>query len=301
MELGHFLNHASGRILDDCHCLGYRFDESIGFRPDVGESWIISTRPEYLDCMEGRLGWYTGLWRSEAKKAYVTAVSGRVLSNPKPTPGNPWATTELPGVLEGVWGFDDQNVYVWGRKGGDPLMYFFNGTDWSVMESPGFVVSMHGIAKDFVVAAGEKGMVAHWNGNRWTQFPAASKTVLSDIYVADEDEIYVCGVGTSVFEGSAKGWNGLVTHPQLTGCIAKWKGQLWVGVGGDLGLSVLEGDSLTSKKPNIIPNSFDARHSLVMTASVGLVGTPDGENYMGRMNDSFARGAANTGPPIWLE
>jgi hypothetical protein len=300
VELGHEVNFVSGTNTFDCHAIMYRFDERYGFQIDGCDSWIIASMPELVHVMEGRPSWYTGLWRSETDKLFVTAATGRVLINPDPMPGTKWETVELPGTLEGVWGLDDENVYVWGRRGDNPLLFHYDGKSWSEIACPGHVISMHGIAKDLILAVGDRGLTARWNGTTWELLPAFTKSVLSCVFVAGEDDICACGLSNEVFQGSARGLDKLMEHPHLTGCIAKWKDQWWVGVGGELGLSVLDGNTLISKKPNIIPTSFDARDSLLMAASVGLVGTPDGEVFTGRMMPDFARVAAKTGPPMWI-
>ncbi len=164
------------------------------------------------------------------------------------------------------------------------------------MAAPGFIISMHGISKDLIVAVGEAGLIARWNGTAWESLPEVTKTPLSCVFV--ENEIYACGLQNAIYGGALGGLSQMVAHQNLTGCVAKWNGRIWAGA-SDLGLCVLDGDTLTSIKPNFVPHFFDARHDLIMAANIAFIGTPDGENYRGRPLSEFAQSVADSGPPMW--
>lgn len=300
MQLGHAVNYASGLSREASNALGYRFDEAVGFQPDGGESWVLGITPGLLHCLWGKRGWLTGLWRSAAGKVFATEAYGRVHTIADAQPNAPWDVTEVPGLLEGVWGLDEEHVYVWGRDRGTPLLHRWDGQTFSRIESPGQLVAMHGVAPDLLIGVGEEGLISRWDGGRWHPFKAVSSRSLSSVFVASEDEIYACSVSGDILQGSVHGWSKVLSDDRLSGCIAKWQGRWWVGVGGEMGLCVLEGASLVSRKPNVIPTTMDVRQDLVMASNLGVVDTADGESYMASLTDDFARAAAMNCDPLWL-
>jgi hypothetical protein len=155
MKIGHNFGFASGKSRADCHVLGYRFDEEIGFQPDAGESWIIR----------------------------------------------------------------------------------LSGTKVSTLFS----------------------------------------------FVASEDEIYACGHGKDLLQGSVHGWVRVLAHTAPLRAVVKWKGDVWVATGGDEGLSQLKDGKLVSVKPNIKATQIDARGDLLITCPDKIANSSDGKKFTGTL------------------
>lgn len=301
LRVGASYNFASGASHLDCHALAYRFDEAVGFRPERGESWVVSLTGESIEVLYGKAGWFTGLWRSLSGKVWVSDVCGRVYMNPDRRPrAAPWQRFELGGILEGIWGLDDDHVYAWGRRGGRPTMFRWDGSRWSDMASPGLIVALHGTRPDLLVAVGEDGLIARWDGARWIAFPTVSERTLTGVFVASDDEMMACGKANDLLQGSVHGWTRLLESPDLTGCVAKWRDRWWVGAGGDLGLSYLEGDRLISHKKKVMPTMLDARVSLLCSCPHVVASSEDGESFSGAPIAGFAN-IRQSEAPLWKD
>lgn len=292
---------ASGRAYTDCVFIGRRWREAYGTNLSDSDFWILVNSPNPEPGVPSRTytRWNsknikTGIWRSLATdRVYVADASlpaihvyHDVMDQSREADRH-----RLRFAPEGVWGLDDENVFAWGT-GKDASGKFvypvvrFDGHQWQEMPNPGFAISkMHGIAPDFVYAAGWGGGMARWDGRAWSVFPMPTGEVFSDVFVAGPDEMYATGHNGSLLEGSSNGWT-MITRTldeRLPyACVAKWQGELWVG-GGPLGLFRRVGntDQLELYKPKVLATSFDARESLIATTDNAIVGTSDGQNFRG--------------------
>ncbi len=174
----------------------------------------------------------------------------------------------------------------------------WHGARWAEMPSPGVVVAMHGTAPDALVAVGEAGLVARWDGARWHAVDAGSAVTLSGVHLAPSGEIMACGKGTVLLRGSGDRWEQVLARRELTGCVARWGDAWWVGAGGALGLCRLQGDQLVSVKPNLPATSFDARGDLLLSCPGWVVSTADGARFRGARADTFL-GMMADDPPMW--
>lgn len=290
---------ASGASYADSVCIGRRWRDQYGTNLADSDFWIVVNRPEPGVEAQTYLRWgpwtnmLTGLWRAlPSGIVYVADASQPAMHvyddvmdhNREPR------RYELDFAPEGVWGLDDQHVYIWGT-GKDAAGNFehpvarFDGQRWQRMPAPGFVVSkMHGIAPDLIYAAGWRGGMARWDGRAWNVLPMPTGEVFSDVFVAGPDEMYATGHNGSLLEGSASGW-GVITRtvddrfPYT--CVAKLGDQLWVG-GGKMGLFRRKGktNELELVKPNIRAGSMESRTgSLLITADNMIAGTSDGVGF----------------------
>jgi len=281
MKLAYLMSHASGVSNRDCHFLVLRYEQRWGFKPDRGETWVVQCAEETLHALYGIVGWFTGLWRSPAGCVYVSDSAGIVHVNLDRNPrAAPWRQHNLKGALSGVWGIDDQCVLVWGLAKDKNVMYRWNGRAWSEMESPGYVVAMHGLKPDLIYAVGRGGLVARWDGRRWNKCVTHSTAMLSAVFVAGPDEMYAVGAGGVMLEGSSSGWKELLTGPGPMFGVAKFKGEVWVGA-AEHGLMKLVKNKLKAVKPDIKAEILDARVDLLISSPKAIVGTADGATFRG--------------------
>jgi hypothetical protein len=300
---------ARGPHAGRCAFLATRYDANAGYRPGDGESWIAAN--DYTPDFQGRTlvthgsaAWYTKLWATLEGSIYVTRHDGWVIRNPNihaPDALSRWQNERLEGLfLEGVFGIDDQAVFVWGHdpntRAGVPYpaseVVRWNGEAWSPMAGPGFqIFAMHGTASDDLWVGGPRGVVARWDGGRWTPLPSRTDELVHSIWSAGPDEVYATTAGGSVLEGSASGMLPIGTLPGATlpgdvACVAKWQGELWVG-SPRLGLFRRVGTSreFESVKPAADRSAMDARGELVMTGRSRIAGTADGSTFKAFGND----------------
>jgi len=299
MKLGHILSHASGPSYRDCHFLGLRFDARRGFKRDVGESWVIQHEGGSLHAVLGMQAWFTGLWRSPAGHVYVSDSAGQVHVNDHPGRASAsWRKDPLPGVLTGIWGLDDRCVFTWGVHGDDTVLYRWDGTAWSRMDSPGRVIGMHGISPDLVYAVGNDGLIARLDGDRWLPQPAPLRAVLSDVFVASPDEMYAVGAGGWMLEGSVHGWSVLLEGPGPMFGVARLGDEVLVGAASE-GLMRLDGNRLVPVEKMLKAERIDARSALLVS-SPEFIGErrPDGK-WEGLPASQFADLVRNQ-RPLWL-
>jgi hypothetical protein len=298
MKLGHLVGHASGTSLWACHFLLLRFDEKRGFKPNQGESWIFQKEGSTTHFLYGGLGWYTGLWRSPAGKVYAPSIAGFVDVNPDPRPrAAPWRADQLGATLGGVWGLDDETVFTWGHRGQNTVLFRYDGAKWSEIESPGDIVGMHGIEEKGIHAVGARGLIARWDGRKWKKQPSPTKSVLSSVFVASDEEMYAVGNGV-VLQGSVHGWALVTDIPTHAFGVAKWKGEVWVGA-SEKGLMKLAGSRLVPAKPNVKAINLDARGDLLITTHDFVAGTSDGKDYKAVNIEILAPMVAKN-PPAWM-
>lgn len=278
MRIGYVMSHASGEDRSDVHFLVLRFDAKYGFKPSEGESWIMRSAAGKLYSLYGGLAWFTGLWRSPAGHVYVSSADSAVVVNAAPgVRAGPWKEHKVQGTLSGVWGLDDRFVLAWGIHRGKGIMHRFDGTRWSEIESPGEVYGVHGIAPNLVYAVGVQGLISRWDGARWQKVPSPTRAVLSDVFVADESEMYAVGDHV-VLQGSAHGWTEVVEGASHMFGVAKWKGVVFVG-GAGAGLLKLARNKLVPVDPEINAERIDARGELIVSSPGAIAVSADGKEF----------------------
>lgn len=292
-------SYASGTSYADCAFIGRRWRDKYGTNFSDSDFSILVNRPEPgVESMTHIrvahwTNWLTGLWRSLVTgRVYVADASLQAIHvfDAIMSDGQSPHTHSMRFAPEGVFGLDDAHVYTWGttKNAAGQLEYpvaMFDGRDWKELPNPGFPISrMHGIAPDFLYAAGWGGGMARWDGRAWSVFPMPTGEVLSDVFVAGPDEMYATGLNGSLLEGTANGWTVIartVDDRLPYTSVVKWNDQLWVG-GGPQGLLRRIGNTnqLELVKPNIRAVCLEARAgSLLITADNMIAGTMDGQSF----------------------
>jgi hypothetical protein len=301
------LYSASGFAIDRCCFLGQRKEKGEPFAADRSETWVLTASkgkgadPIVFDGGWGLGTWLTMLWVSPKGVAYVSELDEHVWRSEKPAKFEAWKEYAVPATLAGVWGLDDSNVFAWGVGNGGPKMFRWNGSKWSEMDSPGEVARMHGLSKEHILAVGAEGLLARFDGKRWTQIPLRTGENLMGVHVAGPDEFHACGEGGNLLEGSRHGWRerARMDHPLLD--VAKFEGSVFVA-GGEEGLLSLKGKTnrLAVIKPNIKATSFDARERLIISCNDKICESIDGKGFI-----SSAQGVleelVETKEPLWLK
>jgi hypothetical protein len=278
MRLGYIMSHASGQDRSNLHFLILRFDRRYGFKPSEGESWIMRATGGKLYNLYGGLTWFTGVWQSPSGRVYAACAHSAVCVNEDPgVRAAPWKEIKVQGTLAGVWGLDDRFVLAWGIHRGKGVMVRFNGKTWSPMPSPGEVYGVHGLAPNLVYAVGMKGLIARWDGVRWKKLSSPTSTVLSDVHVAGEDEMYAVGKGV-VLQGSRHGWKVAAKGASHMFGVAKWKGEVYVGGAGE-GLLKLVRNKLVPVDPEIKAERIDARGELIVSSPGAVAVSADGKEF----------------------
>jgi hypothetical protein len=288
---------ASGPGREDCHWLGYRFDEEHGFTPNDGESWIGQGKTEGHYALMSQRGWMTGLWRTESR-VWVTESSGRVYMNPSlELRKEPWQTFRLQATLQGVWGLRDDLVFVWGIRDGEAVTFVYDGKEWRQIDTPGLIGCVRGSRDDLIYAVGMRGLIARWNGHAFKAVHGPTPGNLSDVFVVSDDEMYACGTDGDLLTGSIHGWVRLMHYEGMLHCVAKWHDEVWVGAGED-GLFRLVDEQLELVKPNVHAERFDSRRDLLITTPSLIAETKDGASFKAEFVKTLEALSSNE-PPSW--
>jgi len=299
MTLGHAFFIASGPGMCDCHWLGHRFVAELGFRPEQGESWVGQGRADGHYSLLSQQGWMTGLWRTESK-VWVAEVSGRVYMNPSlELRKEPWQTFRLDASLSGIWGLRDNLVFAWGLRRSDPVAFLYEGTAWREIASPGHIGCIRGVRDDLIYAVGLRGLIARWDGTSFRTVHGPTDANLCDVFVASDDEMYACGQGGHLLQGTVHGWEVLLQHNGPLHCVARWGDAVWVGTGPG-GLFKLVNERLELFKPKVLAERFDTRGYLIGAAPNAIFETRDGSDFQGILLKTFMDLSAHQ-PPSWRE
>lgn len=295
----------SGLSVDDFHFLADRYDDTYGWSEDMAESWVGRVVRGQMYLLLGHPGWLTRLWRAPSGRAWVSEggmrtgvhveASGELL-----TPQ--WSFTPLPGVLGGVWGLDESDVFAFGQRVQQPgihgIVHRWDGSQWAeTPPPPGLFLGMHGLRPDLIYAVGDGGIVARWDGLQWVRVPAPTRSVLSSVQVVSEDEIHACGAGYRVLEGSVHGWAERIIADGPLLSLGIFQGKVLVTT-GSRGIHAVEGNRLVEWAKDVPATQLDARGDLLAACPDELVVTRDGEGFT-RIPIGVFREATSAFVPAW--
>lgn len=298
----------SGFGIHDCCFLAQHFLTKIGFQVDRGESWVMRSTPPPpgkigLQWVCGVPGWHTGLWRSTANFIYVTELYGRihVCRNLQTISDmSTWERVDFKNaIMQGVWGLNDQAVFVWCKINMKPAVLFWNGKTWTELPPPpDEIAGMDGISPEHVYAVGANGLIARWDGRAWNRVVIPSTEFLVSVCVVSADEMYAVGQGGVLWEGSSSGWGKVADGPggSLQG-VAKFAGDVWVG-GRKEGLLKREGKKLVVANADLHAIALDARKVLLVTTHDEIAETTDGKNFVTKGKGVLAK-ARDAATPLW--
>jgi hypothetical protein len=300
MELVARFSAVSGLSDSDCVFVCHRFDEEAGFTPSECDSWVFWGDEDSLHLRFGGPRWITGIWYSDTRTAYIPDSKGKLTilrDVPNATSDAHAKSATLDAALMGVWGLSDELVVAWGDNGDEGRMFVWNGKKWGDLPSPAKgVYDVKGLGPKDLVAVGEGGLIATWNGSRWTRVEPLVETPIAAVAVVSPDEMYAVA-GRRLLEGSRHGWAvALEAQHDLFG-VAKFKDELWVG-GGEEGLFKRKGKKLQCVKDNIPAELIEARQVLLAAADHVVATSVDGKAFRG-FRASAALEALEDQDPGW--
>ena len=293
MDIEHKFVVACGRSVDDCHWLGYRY-RADGFKPDTSDSWLVQSSGERSWSMNVG-GWVTDLART-ATSVWATESLGLIYRRPTDDRDAAWTEQRVDSGLEGIWGLSDTCMFAWGA-GKQPTMFHNDGSGWREVPTPGHVVAVHGTSPDLIFAVGLRGLIARWDGSAFVAMESPLSSVLRDVFVVSEDELYAVGTQGEVLRGTVYGWEQVLKHKNPLYCVAKWGDRVWVGAGKD-GLFSLQGAALVVEKENILAERFHVSDTLIATAPNGVVQPVAHPRWTGKPLSGFVA-LASKRPPQW--
>jgi hypothetical protein len=290
---------ASGPDLHDCCFIGLRYLKEYGIKPEWCESWVMRSSPppapgkQGINCCYSVGSWLTGLWRSPQNHLYATELYGRIhVCRDMATMGtaSTWNTVDFKDtVMQGVWGYADDCVFVWCMVKTQPQVLFWNGSKWAQLPPPpGKIIWMHGSSPENVYAVGYRGLLARWDGGAWTKIPLPTQENFTGVFVAGSDEMYAVGYGEALWEGSASGWGKVADGPGPLFGVAKFAGAVFVGA-KELGLFKRVRNGLECVNPDLRALMIDPRKVMLVTCDDQIAVTSDGKTFTTKGKGSFER------------
>ncbi len=174
----------SGTSLDDCFIIAERFPEQYGPGRDGSEYCVLAAEPEKPS--RPRMGStckFSGVWSSGDGQGWAISDDGEIAR-----PGVDEDPYEVDSVPIGIWGLNENCVFVWGGSWEEPnQVFFFDGNEWQQIEAPDFPVrTIHGCAPDCIYAAGRDSGIAKWDGESWEYFDVPVDEVFTSIFVVSK-------------------------------------------------------------------------------------------------------------------
>jgi hypothetical protein len=295
----------SGYAIENCAFAAYRTIAEGLIDPARMESWIV--RPSergapfarQVELELGLHGYITGLWFSPAGAVYATDLRGR-LHVCAPEQGWKWIDLGRDVELHGVWGFDDRDLYLWGRSTGRAAMWRLSGAGLEAMPAPdGRITIVRGVSSELLYAAGDRGLLARWNGRSWTRLRLPTVCNASGLFASDPDDLWLTTDNGKLFEGTSHGWALRARYDAPLYDVARWRGTLYVAA-GPRGLLKLADrtDVLESAALEIEAICLESRGDLLALTPRYLASSSEGTSFRIVCRDALAL-ARSAKRPHW--
>lgn len=311
-QLGHRYLRASGSSNQDCVFIGRRYLSDVGPGGEDGferDHWVLVNEATSPTVTTTYAIWsfedlLTDIWRSKSGDVYVcgAVLAGLYHFADVRDTNRPSNHLVLPQrmIPEGVWGLEEGPLYIWGTRSDREGRRSYHvvvreGDDWSELPPlPNPICAVHGTAPDCLLAVGHGGMIAHWDGSRWTQL-GTSSAIVHHAFVAGPNEMYAVDFDGHLHAGDSEEWSAVGTNPNSDGAkahrletVAKFRGQLYVGSEADGLMKASSAGVIEVFKPNLPACDMEARENLIITCPNRIGGTTDNERFFSAAKDQLA-------------
>lgn len=280
-----------GQSLDDCFVVvEHSLYEDFKDTEEMGWSLIHLFEGKHLTLLTGP-GETDGLWVSPTGIVYLIARTeeGYGLHVGRPTADRYlWKLQESvrseTTYVQGVGGLSDNEVICWG--GGIltpsttsfpdlpparldlPTCWIGSGDTWTQHPGPGWVYDIDGLSLNALVAVGNHGLIAYWNGTTWEKDPVQLSMDMSFIQVTRTGEIYGASYYGRVFKRTNTGWKKVGAQMGNIYGLVQWQGNILIATG--YGLHRIEGDEIVIEQPHIDVRRIWAGKTLLWADEVAV-------------------------------
>ncbi|MEL4169242.1 WD40/YVTN/BNR-like repeat-containing protein [Pseudomonas sp. ZS001] len=123
-------------------------------------------------------------------------------------------------------------LYICGQSS---QVYRHSNGGWVDISPPGAKIasptleSLDGLSSDDIYAVGEKGLIMHYDGARWSTLDSATNRPLSRVLCKSAEEVYACGNDGVLLVGNRNQWQVLDTERTMNFWdMALYDGQLYI-------------------------------------------------------------------------
>lgn len=123
--------------------------------------------------------------------------------------------------ISAIWGSSPNDVWTVGGGGEDEdRLLHYDGNKWSTYKNESILCTgetIYGFSADNVwMGGGNDGRIWHYDGNKWSEnyryiVEGAYNVGINDIWGTQPNDVYACGITTSVISGITR-WQGFILH-----------------------------------------------------------------------------------------
>ncbi len=262
----------------------------------------MADRSIHLDL--GLQGYITGVWFSPTGATYVVTFDGTLYTRgpAEEAAYGGWRRVDFGREVElhGIWGIDDNDVYVWGRDAWRPLMWHLSrGAITAMPAPPGRTTIVRGLGPELLYAAGDGGFVARWDGSTWARIRLPLSRPVTGLYVGNIDDVWLTTDNGKLFEGTSHGWALRLQLDAPLYDVGRWRGAVWVAAGRrGLFRLVDRRDELAPVAPDIGAIALDTRGDLLALSEDCLASSSDGSEFTVTCRDVLLQ-EREAEAPLW--
>jgi hypothetical protein len=179
----------------------------------------------------------------------------------------------------------ENELYICGQSS---QVYRYSNGAWANMSPPGAKIasptleSLDGLLRNNIYAVGEKGLILHYDGSRWSTLDSPTNRPLSCVRCKNEDEVYACGNDGLLLVGNRNKWHVIDTERTMNFWdMALYNGQLYIS--HVHGLVRYDGQDFLDIDTGIIPSpgahKLDVRDGLLYSFGVDDILKFDGNQW----------------------
>jgi hypothetical protein len=192
--------------------------------------------------------WLTSMDETPSGNPFAVSMEGE-LHYPE---NGTWTTMNLacPDGLNAVWAASDHDLFAVGLAGWRVRVTdLVPRVDRDPKERR--LNAVHGTSPDNVYAAGDGGIVFHYDGRAWNEIEAPTNATLLAV-LCHKDDVYFAGARGTLFRKTGDRWDDLHSREEITITSLAWYGDALFAAAGAKGVYRLGPNGLEAFKERVI-------------------------------------------------